>query len=227
MEENYEQYKRDLARSQKRHDGLHSGKVLTVVGICFLLYTFYILPFHAGNVSEIRGDELEAGNRYDPEKVYYIEELQILKTNVETSQILKTDADTDDDDIYCIAKFSDCDQNEWIISFMPGRDKQLMQELRHGLTPTVSGYFLLQEMDYLPFGADSFLSVYGSSRADAEGINMIELNAEYLCKGYENYTLKALLRPGVPLLSFVAGLIGAIQGPILLIRNRNRFRSSH
>lgn len=211
MEENYEEYKKNLSRSQKRYEGLHSGKVLTVVGICFLLYTFYILPFHAGKVSELRGDEVEGGTRYDPVKVYYIEDLQILKTKVD-----------DDDESYCIAKFSDCDQNEWIISFMPGSDKQLEQHLRRGLTPTVSGYFQLQELDYLPFGVDSFLSVYGGSQAEAEGIEMIKLNAEYLCTGYENYTLKTLCRPGIPLGSFVCGLFGSIQGPILLLRNRSK-----
>lgn len=223
MEENsYEEYKKNLYRSQKRREGLHSGKISTVAGVCLLLYAFFILPFHADNVHEIRGDEIEAGKKYSPEKVYYIEELQILETNVDALRILKADADTDDDEIYCIAKFSDCNKNDWIISFTPGRDERLMQELRYGLKPTVSGYFLLEYLEELPSGADVFFTIRGRRHADAEGINMVNLNAEYLCAGYDNYTLQALICPGIPLASFVWGLVGVIGGVISLIRNRPR-----
>lgn len=229
-ENNYEEYKKNLSRSE----GLRRGKVCAVIGICFLLYTLWILPFHAGNVHEVRGDEIKAGKAYYPEQVYYIEDLQILCTKT----------NTDNDQIYCIAKFYDCDQNGWIISFTPGRDEQLAERIKlfgsmesrsglngysyqetseNGLNPTVSGYFLMEYLEDLSFEADSFYSVYGRSYADAEGLRMINLNAKYLCEGHENYTLQALLRPGIPLGSFVCGgLSGVIYGIILLAKNRPR-----
>lgn len=217
-ESSYEEYKKNLFRDQKKHDGFRSGKAQLVAGICLLLYTLFILPFNADNVSEIRGDEMTAGKTYYPQKVYYIENLQLLRT--------KTDAD--DDQIYCIAKFFDRDQNDWIISFTPGRNKQLADQIRlsgsfeNELNLTASGYFLLEYLEDLPFGADSFYTIYGGKYSDDEGQNMLSMNAEYLCKRDNNYTLQTLLRPGIPLVSFVSGMIGVIFGGILLIRNRSR-----
>lgn len=217
-ESSYEEYKKNLHRDQKKRADLHDGKVQLVVGIFLLLYTLFILPFHADNVHEIHGNEMTAGKKYNPEKVYYIENLELL--------CAKTDADNDQ--IYCIAKFSDRDQNDWIISFTPGRDKQLAEQIRisasfgKGLNITASGYFLLEYLEDLPFQADSFYTIFGKKYADAEGQNMLGLNAEYLCYTYDNYTLKALLRPGVPLVGFVAGTIAVTAGGYLLIKNRSR-----
>lgn len=216
-ESSYEEYKKNLFHDQKKRDGLRGGKVRLAVGICLLLYTLFILPFHADNVGAIPGDEMTAGKTYYPEKVYYIENLQLLYAKT-----------GDDDQIYCIAKFTDCNQNDWIISFTPGRNKQLAEQIRlsgsfeNELNLTTGGYFLLEYPEDLPFGADSFYTVYGSKYADAEGQNMLNLNAEYLCERYGNYTLQALLRPGIPLVSFVCGMTGVISGGISLIRNRSR-----
>jgi len=217
-ESSYEEYKKNLFRDQKKRDGFHNGKVRLVVGTCLFLYALFILPFHADNVCEIRGNEMTAGKPYNPEKVYYIDNLQLLRTK----------ADTDDDQIYCIAKFSDRDQNDWIISFTPGRNKQLAEQIRSAgsveneLNLSTSGYFLLEYLEDLPFGADSFYTIYGSKYADAGGQNMLSMNAEYLCKRDGYYTLQALLRPGIPLASFAAGMIGVLSGGISLIRNRSR-----
>ncbi len=77
-ESSYEEYKKNLHRDQKKRADLHDGKVQLVVGTLLLLYTLFILPFHADNVQEIRGDEMTAGKNYYPEKVYYIENLELL-----------------------------------------------------------------------------------------------------------------------------------------------------
>ena len=217
-ESSYEEYKKNLFRDQKKRNGLHDGKIQLVIGICLLLYTLFILPFHADNAHEICGDEMKAGKAYYPQKVYYIENLQILRAKL----------DTENNNIYCIAKFLDRDQNDWIILFTPGRDEQLAERIRLSssfkdeLNLTTSGYFQLEYLEDLPFAADSFYSVYGSNYADADGRNMLSMNAEYLCGRYDNYTLQALLRPGIPLGSFVFGLIGVISGGFLLFRNRSR-----
>jgi len=215
-ESSYEEYKKNLSRDQKKNDGLRSGKIRLVVGVCMLLYTLYILPFHADNVCEIRGDEMTAGKNFYSEKVYYFEDLQLLR--------VKTDAE--DGQIYCIAKFLDRDKNDWVISFTPGRNKELEEQIRLAgsfedeLNLTTSGYFQLEYMEDLPFEADSFYTVYGSKYADAEGQNMLNMNAEYLCERNDNYTLKALLRPGIPLASLVIGILGVIFGGISLVRNK-------
>ncbi len=217
-ENNYEEYKKNLSRDRKKHKALHSGKILLLLGTAFLLYTLWILPFHADNAHEIYGNEMKAGRTYYPVKVYYIENLQLLRG--------KTDAD--DDHIYCIAKFLDRDRNDWIISFTPGKDQELAEHIRisgrfeNKPVLTVSGYFRLEYLDELPFEADSFYTVYGSSYADADGRNMLPLNAEYLCEKSDNYTLQALLRPGIPLGSFAAGLLSVLFGGISVIRNRTR-----
>ncbi len=219
MNENYDEYKKNLSRDQKRHSDLFDGKVLLVVGICFLLYLAYILPFDADNAEEIRGNELKAGSTYDHVQVYYFENLNLL--------CAKMNAD-DDDEIYCIAKFLDRDQNEWIISFTPGENERLIQSIRlsdqfnKDLDLTVRGYFQLKPLEDYPYAADSFFTVYGSKYADAEGSNMLSMNAEYLCEKNDNYVLKVLLRPGTPLISLVVGLFSTITGQILLFRNQKK-----
>lgn len=214
----YEEYKREKSRSEKKKDGLHRGKVLAVIGICMLLYLLYILPFRAGNVHEVPGNEVEAGKEYDRLKVYQIDRLEVLRVKIEA-----------DDKIYCIAKFQDCDQKDWIVLLTPGRDEGMTRELKlfdyyqkKGQELTVKGYFLIKYMEDLPFAADSFYSVYGAGYADEDGSNMLGWNAEYLCGSYDNYTLRALFQPGIPLASFVTGLVGVLYGPFLLIRNRPR-----
>lgn len=214
----YEEYKKEKSRSEKKKDGLHNGKVLAVVGICMLLYLLYVLPFRAGNVHEVPGNEIKAGKEYDRLKVYQIDRLEVLRVKIEA-----------DDKIYCIAKFQDCDQKDWIVLLTPGRDEGMTRELKlfdyyqkKGQELTVKGYFLIKYMEDLPFAADSFYSVYGTGYADEDGSNMLGWNAEYLCGSYDNYTLRALFQPGIPLASFVAGLGGVLYGAFLLIRNRGR-----
>lgn len=80
----YEEYKKDLTSSEKSKENNRSGKILLIVGTCFLVYILVILPFHAGNVSEIRGDEVKAAREYYPIQVYYIEDLHILRAKTDT-----------------------------------------------------------------------------------------------------------------------------------------------
>lgn len=215
-ESSYEEYKRNLSVSENKNRDFRRGKVLLVVGLIFGLYLLWILPFRAGNVGEMHMEEIKAGKNYYPQKVYYIENLQILH--------VKTD--TDSGRVYCIAKFTDGDGNEWIVCATPGNDKRLAERLglsgRPGKKPdlTVSGYFQLQYLEDLPFEADSFYSVYG--RDYAEGRNMAEVNAKYLCNKDGDYLAETLLRPGIPLVSLVAALYGIFYGGFLLIRNRKR-----
>ncbi|MCM1182089.1 MAG: hypothetical protein NC337_01800 [Roseburia sp.] len=217
-ESSYEEYKRNSFRERKKSNSLHQGKSLLLLGVVFAVYLLWILPFHADNVSEVRGDEVEAGRQYYPQKVYYIEDMRILHVKTDTS----------DGGIYAVVAISDCDGNEWIISLTPGNSERLTEQLelagrfadRPG--PTVSGYFQLQYLEELPFEADSFYSVYGRSYADDEGRNMLGLNAKYLCDRSGNYTLEMLLHPGIPLVSLVAALSGIFYGGFLVIRNRSR-----
>lgn len=214
-EPSYEEYKRNRSRDQKKRAGFRNGKIQLIVGACLLVYALWILPFHAGKAGEMRGDELTAGKNYYPEKVYYIEDLQLLQ--------VKTDAGNGQ--IYGIAKFQDRDQSQWIISFSPGRDSTMADRIllsnSYGSPSSpICGYFLLKPLDELPAEADSFYTVY--SRDYAEGQNVLNLHAEYLCPGGDSYTLWALLRPGIPLISVVAGLFGVLSGGISLIRNRSR-----
>jgi len=212
----YEAYKRNLFRAQRKRDSFRTGKIRFVIGICLLLYTLFLLPFHAVNACEIRGNEMTAGKSFSPERVYYIENLRLLRA--------KTNADNGH--IYCIAKFTDRDKNDWIISFTPGRNRQTAEQtgpsgsLENELDLTISGYFLTGALEDLSFEADAFYTVYGREYADAEAQNMLALNAEYLCKGDDNYTLRALLRPGIPLAGFVTGVFGVISGGFSLVRNR-------
>lgn len=217
-ESSYEEYKKNFSRDQKKHNGLHRGKILLVLGVIFLLYTLFILPFHADNVNEIRGAEMKAGKDYYPEHVYYIEDLQILRA--------KTDAG--DGQIYCVARFLDRDQNDWIISFTPGSNEQLAERIKisssfeNELNLTTSGYFQIKPLEDFPFEADSFFTVYGRKYADAEGSNMLSMNAKYLCEKNDSYILQILFHPGIPLGSLVTGLVGVLYGAFSLIRNRTR-----
>lgn len=213
----YEEYKRDLSRSNARKENSQRGKKQLILGAGFLVYLLIILPFHAGNVSEIRGDEVEAGRQYHRIHVYYIDNLQILhiKTNTDGS-------------LYCIAKFLDCDGKEWVLCFTPGKDEELTDHIQLAssfeteLNLTIKGYFQLRHLDELSSRMDSFYRMYAGKYADAEGSNLLSLNADYLCKGYENYTLAVLFRPGVTLVSLVAGLLSVIMGGFSVIRNRER-----
>lgn len=215
----YEEYKKNLSRDRKKRKKIHDGKAGILAGTFLLLFVFFILPYHADNAHDVQGDKIESGGFYGPKKVYYFEDLKILhaKTN------------TDDGSIYCIAKFTDCNQDDWIISFTPGRDERLAEQIRlfasfqkEEQDLTVSGYFLVGNLEDLPFEADSYFSVYGLSYADDDASNMINKNAEYLCDKYDNYTLRTILRPGVPLCGIAAGLLGVITGIISLIRYRSR-----
>lgn len=214
----YEAYKKSLSRSRKQSKALHDGKIQLVLGICFFLYLLWILPFRTGDVSRIRGDEVKAGNPYGHIQVYYIDRLHILRART----------DTNSGQIYCIAKFADCDQNEWVLSFSPGRNEQLAERIRLSssleseLDLTVYGYFQLEALEDLPFEADSFFSVYADKYANAEGSNLLSLNADYLCERSDNPVSKLLSRPGIPLVSLVVGLIGILWGGFLLIKYQKR-----
>lgn len=218
MNESYEEYKKNFSRDQKKRNNLHSGKWQLLLGLAFLIYTLVILPFRADNVGNLRGDEVKAGRIYYPLKVYYIENLQILRART----------DSDDDQIYCIAKFLDRDQNQWIILFTPGKNERLIQSIQlsdrfdKALDLTVSGYFHLKPLEELPFRADSFFTVYGAGYADADGSNMLSVNAEYLCDSRDNYTLKLLMQPGIPFGSLVVGSVSVLFGGVRLIKNRSR-----
>lgn len=213
----YEEYKKNLSRDQKKRSALHDGKIQLILGVCFLLYLLFILPFDPGNVNSIRGDELKAGDFYGPVKVYYFDQLHILQVKV----------DEKNDRVYCIAKFLDCDRNEWILSFTPGENKRLAEQLRASASLdhleqkpafSVSGYFRMEDLAALPSGADSFFSVYADNYGNADGSNLLSLNAAYLCDTGENYTQAALLRRGTPLVSLIAGLIGILWGGYRLIK---------
>ncbi|MCM1536807.1 MAG: hypothetical protein NC254_00215 [bacterium] len=216
-ENSYEEYKRNFSREQNRQYHFRSGRICFFVGIALLLYTLLILPFHADNVSENRGNELKAGKQYYREKVCYIDDLQILFANPDT-----------DEDLYCIATFSDCDGTEWIISFTPGGNEQLSRKIRLADSHTnslgdeplsVSGYFHLRLFEDLPFAADAFFSTYGSAYpADRK----LSINAEYLCGRDDNYTLQILFQPGIPLLSLVVGILAVVFGGLFWLRNRSR-----
>lgn len=212
-ESSYEAYKESQSREQKKRDGFRSGMIRLIVGACMLIYVLWVLPFQAGSTSQLRGDELTGGKNYFPAKVYYIEDLQLLH--------VKTDAENGQ--IYAIAQFSDREKTAWIISFGPGQDSQMAEMIR--LSPSlgspshpISGYFLLKPLVELPAEADSFYTVYSQEYTDAEKV--LNLHAEYLCPGSDNYTLRALLRPGIPLFSFVVGLFGVLSGGISLVQNR-------
>lgn len=231
----YEEYKKNLSRSRTWRENIYNGKGMLIAGTYLLLFFLYLLPFHAGNAHEIQGDQIEFGGRYDPRKVYYFEKLEILHT----------ETDTDDDSIYCIARFSDRDQQEWIILLTPGRNENLAENIRllnslqkgteqirlfdspqkEGYNFTVSGYFLMRDLKELPSKAGSYLRNHGQLYAVNDGSNIISVNAEYLCSRTDNYTLQTFNHPSEPLGCLVVGLSGVIYGIILLIRYRRRKKS--
>ncbi len=212
----YEEYKRELTKKEKKADNDHRGKVLLICGIFFLAFLIYLLPFRAGDVSEISGADIKAANSsYEHIQAYYIEDLQILHAKIGS-----------DDNVYCIAKFSDRDRKEWIICFTPGKNAELTDRIRtmisfeKPLDLTVSGYFQMKHMEALPPTGDSYFSVYSESYADAESTNVLDLNADYLCAKYENFTLAEISHPSIPFASMILGLFGILYGGYLLIRNR-------
>lgn len=234
MDENsYQEYKEEKWKRSEKAGGLKRGKLLLIAGICAILYAVLILPFHADNAGEIRGDEIKAGNPYGFQKVCYIENLQLLYAEIYAEE----------DEIYCIARFSDCDRKEWLICFTPSDNDRLAEQIKALSTREdrysgvvekssytidlekkaeliVSGYFQMQRLTDLPFAADSFYSVYGKKYADAEGRNMLSMNAKYLCDKNENYTAEVLLNPGIPLLTLVVGLSAVLSSVFLLMKNR-------
>lgn len=222
MEENsYEAYKRDFAHARDKRDNLRRGKCLLATGICLLLFFLYIFPFRAGRADEICGDEIKAGNAYDPIQIYYIENLQLLCAN----------ADIDDDKIYCVAKFADCNENDWLISFTSCSDEGVAGKIRDSIqysslleskmNLTISGYFQIRYLDAFPFAVNSFYSANGSKYANAGSSNILNLNADYLCKRTDNFMLALLSRPGTALGFLAASLTGIICGGILLVQNRS------
>lgn len=220
-EESYEEYKKLRAKNEKRKEGLHNGKICVVVGLCLLLYSLYMLPHRADSVHQMRGSEIKAAKEYYPEKAYTIETLEILEAKTET-----------DGRIYAIARFLDGEQKDWIVLLTPGRDERLAENLSllersqkngsGGNELTVRGCFLMRMMEDLPFSADSYYTVYGEKYANENKSNMPAWNAEYLCVIDDNYTLRALCRPGIPLCGFAAGLGGILYGAVSLIRSRGR-----
>ncbi|MCM1190967.1 MAG: hypothetical protein NC123_00190 [Butyrivibrio sp.] len=215
-ENSYEEYKRNFSREEKKSGDFKRGRLQFLLGLVFGIYVLWILPFHAGDVSEMHGEEVKGGKAYYPIQVYYIKDLQILEAKT----------DTEDGEIYCVAKFYDCDQKEWIISFTPGNSEsvkeyiELSKHFPDGPDLKVSGYFQMQYLEDLSFEADSFYSVYGRKYADAEGGNMPELNAKYLCDISGNYILEVLLHPGIPLVSLVAAVGSILFGGIAVLKNR-------
>lgn len=216
-EENYQEYKKERFRNERREENHHRGKMLLILGVIFLAYLLFILPYDAGNVGEMRGDEVIAGKEYHRIRVCYIDQLRILNTKTDT-----------DGSLYCIASFLDRDQEECILCLTPGKDEKLAEHVKLSSSfekefdLTVNGYFQLRYLEDLPSSADSFYSVYTRKYAEDGTSNLLGLNADYLCKGTENYTLAVICRPGIPLGSLVAGLIGVFYGSYLLIRNPKR-----
>lgn len=213
----YEEYKKDMSRKREREDSRYRGKRMLIGGTLVLIYLLVILPFKAGNMGEMRGDEAKAGGAYERVHVYYIDRLQILRVKRQESS---------DDGIYAVARFFDCDQKEWIICFTPGDNEELEERIRLAVRfnketeLTIGGYFRFESLGELPTAGEVFYSGSAGQYADAEGSNLLEMNAEYLCGKTENYTLSALLGRGIPLYSLILGGIGVLWGGFLLIKNR-------
>ncbi len=209
----YEEYKKEFSRTQRKRDKFFEGKVCLAVGVFLLLLSLYFLPFRAYNAGELRGDELKTG------KVYYIENLQILHAKIE------------EDSICCMAKFQDKDQKEWLISFTPDGDEQLVNRIQtvkkveqlfkpgdyHELDMETSGYFYVEDV---PSEASSYYAVYSGNYTETGDVTKLKLNADYLCRWDGNYTLEVLSRPGYILCGFVFGIIGIIWGGFLILKNR-------
>ncbi|MCM1057818.1 MAG: hypothetical protein NC517_09440 [Firmicutes bacterium] len=215
-ENSYDEYKRNFSREEKKSGDFKRGRMQFLLGLVFGVYLLWILPFQAGDVSTMHGEDIKGGKVYYPIKVYKIKNLQILETKT----------DTKDGEIYCVAKITDCDQKEWIISLTPGNSEHLKEDIElskyfpDGPDLKVSGYFQMQYLEDLSFEASSFHSVYGRKYADAEGGNMLELNAKFLCDTGGNYMQEVLLRPGIPLGSLVASVISIVLGGIAFVKNR-------
>lgn len=208
-ETDYQKYKIEQAREQKRKKYLFRGKGSLLAGAFLLLLTLYTIPFHAVNVSEICGEELRE------RKAYYIEDLQILQAKVDDTE----------DQVYCVAKFFDRDQKAWILSFDPGTNEHLAEQIRLAqvlgkeLDATTSGYVYVEN---IPDEARVFYSSHSEEYAEADGGNVLKLNAYYLCGASGNYTLQTLMRPGEIKAGFVVGVVGIIFGGVLVITNRPR-----
>lgn len=204
-ESSYREYRKNLIESEKRKDYFNEGKWAMAAGIVLLLCGLYLLPLRAEQAGELCGNELK--NR----SVCYIDKLEILHT--------KTDEKSDG--IYGVAKFYDKEQNGWIVSFTPGKGEVLKKRIQPELE--ISGYFYMEKIS----GKEvSFYSVFGKKYADAEGLNMLELNAEYLCGEHENYMPRLFMRPGYLLSGFLFGIIGLTKGAILMIRNKEKRNKS-
>lgn len=227
-ESSYEAYKNELHRKNKKRSNLRNGKVQLILGIAFLLYTLFILPFHADNAGDLRADELKIGDSYGRVRVYYFDRLEILEAKI----------DEDGSQIYCIAGFFDRDRNECFTMLAFDKDEPSAESIRlwdslnrPDPNPTVSGYFQLKTLDMKKqekdgSGAGSFLSVYSRKYADADASNILDMCADYVCGRTGNYTLIVLCHPGIPLISFVAGLTATVWGICLLLGSRKGRRAA-
>lgn len=208
-ETNYHKYKIEQACEQRRQKNLLRGKGSLLAGAALLLLTLYTIPFRAVNVSDICGDELKE------RKAYYIEELQILHAKV----------DENEDQVYCVAKFLDRDQNAWILSFDPGTNEHLAEQIRLAQTlgkeldATASGYVYVED---IPEEVRIYYSSHSENYVETDGGNLLRLNAYYLCGASGNYTLQAILRSGETKAGFVVGVVGVIFGGIMVMMNRSR-----
>jgi len=206
-ETNYPKYKKEQAREQKRQKNLLRGKGSLLAGVALLLLTLYTLPFRAVNVSDICGDE------FKERKAYYIEDLQILHAKTDDTQ----------DQVYCVAKFLDRNQNAWILSFELGTNEYLAEQIRLAQTlgkeldATASGYVYVEN---IPEEARIYYSSHSEKYVEADDENVLNLNAYYLCGASGNYTLQALLRSGETKAGFVVGVVGVIFGGIMVMMNR-------
>lgn len=235
MDENsYQEYKEEKWKRSEKAGGLKRGKLLLIAGICAILYAVLIFPFHADNAGKIHGDEIKAGNPYGFQRVCYIENLQILYAKVYAREI---------DEIYCVARFSDCDRKEWLICVTFGDSDRLAGQIKALSTRedrysgvvekysytlnladrsdlSVSGYFQMQRLTDLPSEVFDFYATYNSQYLDTEDWNELFINAKYLCDEGGNYTAEVLLNPGILLRTFVAGLSAILFGVFLLMKNR-------
>lgn len=199
----YNRYKATSAATQKRK----SGKICLIVGILMVIGALLLLPYHAKNVNAICGDELKVRD------AYYIEDLQILDAQI------KEDGKT----VYCLARFTDKNQNDWFISFQPRNNEHLVNQInlakRLGTKPdlTTSGYVYV---DDIPSAASAFYAVRCKSLSDQGEENILELHADYLCSASGNFILEALLRPSLIKQAFVWGVIGILFSILILFKYR-------
>lgn len=203
----YNSYKRRFIAADKKRTRLFAGKLYVVIGILLLVWALISIPYHAEFVSEVSGDAMQDG------KVYYMESLQILDAKV----------DDDDQAIYCVGKFQDKNEKEWIISFNPGNDelveKQILLATSLGTKIDVktSGYVYVD--DNLG-DAGTFYSIYSKNYADADEGNILKLQADYLCDISGNFTVATILYPGYIRGAFFIGIAGLLYGGFLLLKYR-------